>query len=38
MLQQLKLKKHVIHGDGSCLYRAIAHQAGFIERATKVTL
>ena len=37
MLKQLKLKEHVIRSDGSCLhvYHAIAHQAGFIERASK---
>ena len=31
VLKQLKLKEHVIRGDGSCLYHAIVHQAGFIE-------
>ena len=31
VLTQLKLAKHKICGDGSCLYHAIAHQAGFIE-------
>ena len=35
MLKQLKLKEHVLRGDGSCLYHAIAHQAGFIERASQ---
>ena len=35
MLKQLKLKEHVIRGDGSCLYHAIVHQAGFIERASQ---
>ena len=30
VLQLLNLKKHSVNGDGSCLYHAIAHQAGFI--------
>ena len=35
VLKQLKLAQHTIHGDGSCLYHAIAHQAGFIKRASQ---
>ena len=27
LLQQLNVKKHVVKGDGSCLYHAVAHQA-----------
>jgi len=30
VLQWLQVVKHVIRGDGSCLYHAIAHQAGLI--------
>ena len=30
LLQQLNVKKHVVKGDGSCLYHAVAHQAGLI--------
>ena len=32
ILQQLNVSKHSVTGDGSCLYHAIAHQAGFISR------
>lgn len=35
VLTQLKLAQHKIRGDGSCLYHAIAHQAGFIEPASQ---
>ena len=30
VLKHLQLKRHVVKGDGSCLYHAIAHQAGLI--------
>ena len=30
VLQHLKLQKHVVRGDGNCLYHAVAHQAGLI--------
>lgn len=30
VLQHLHVVKHVVKGDGSCLYHAISHQAGFI--------
>ena len=30
VLKHLQLKRHVVKGDGSCLYYAIAHQAGLI--------
>ena len=30
VLKHLHLKRHVVKGDGSCLYHAIAHQAGLI--------
>ena len=35
VMQQLHVVKHVIKGDGSCLYHAIAHQAGFISSTCK---
>jgi len=35
VMQQLHVVKHRIKGDGSCLYHAIAHQAGFIPNASK---
>lgn len=35
VLQQLNVSKHPITGDGSCLYHAIAHQAGFINRSSR---
>ena len=34
VLQQLNVNKHSVTGDGSCLYHAIAHQAGFINRSS----
>ena len=34
-LQQLNVDKHSVTGDGSCLYHAIAHQAGFINRSSR---
>jgi len=30
VLQHLHVVKHVVKGDGSCLYHSISHQAGFI--------
>ncbi|XP_065895687.1 deubiquitinase OTUD6B-like [Dysidea avara] len=30
ILKHLQLKRHTVKGDGSCLYHAIAHQAGLI--------
>lgn len=30
VLKHLQLKRHAVKGDGSCLYHAIAHQAGLI--------
>ena len=27
-LEYLKLRRHSVKGDGSCLYHAVAHQAG----------
>jgi len=35
ILQQLNVSKHSVTGDGSCLYHAIAHQAGFINRNSR---
>ena len=35
ILHNLKSKKHSVYGDGSCLYHAIAHQAGFIDVNSK---
>jgi len=35
VMQQLHVIKHVIKGDGSCLYHAVAHQAGFISSSCK---
>jgi len=35
VMQQLHAVKHVIKGDGSCLYHTIAHQAGFISSNSK---
>jgi len=28
LLQQLQVRKHAVNGGGSCLYHAVAHQAG----------
>ena len=28
VLKEIGVKCHVVNGDGSCLYHAIAHQAG----------
>ena len=36
VLQQLNVKKHVVKGDGSCLYQAVAHQAGLISASCQV--
>jgi len=35
VMQQLHVTKHMIKGDGSCLYHAVAHQAGFISSSCK---
>ena len=35
VFQELKCKCHYVHGDGSCLYHAVAHQAGFIDETSK---
>ena len=35
VLQQLSLQKHSVYGDGSCLYHAIAHQAGFVDSSSR---
>ena len=34
VLKKLNLVTHVVHGDGSCLYHAVAHQAGFITKTS----
>jgi len=31
VLQKLHVGRHVVSGDGNCLYHAVAHQTGFIE-------
>ena len=31
LLQKLHVTRHVVNGDGNCLYHAIAHQARFID-------
>ena len=35
ILKQLNVSRHVIDGDGSCLYHAVAHQAGFIPKSSR---
>ena len=35
LLQKLKCKCHYINGDGSCLYHAVAHRAGLIDKTSK---
>ena len=35
VLQQLNVNKHSVTGDGSCLYHAIAYQAGFISNVLR---
>jgi len=35
VLQHLNIVKHVVKGDGSCLYHAISHQAGFIPSSSQ---
>jgi len=35
VMQKLHAVKHVVNGDGSCLYHAVAHQAGFITKYCK---
>ena len=34
ILKCLHLKRHVVKDDGSCLYHAIAHQAGLIKSSS----
>jgi len=34
VLQQLKLSRHTVNGDGSCLFHATAHQAGLIAKSS----
>ena len=34
-LGELSVKCHLINGDGSCLYHAVAHQAGFISKNSR---
>ena len=34
-LKQLNVIRHLIDGDGSCLYHAVAHQAGFIPKSSR---
>ena len=35
VMQQLHVVKHVVKGDGSCLYHAVAHKARFISRSSQ---
>ena len=35
LLSQLHVRKHLVKGDGSCLYHAVAHQAGLIPANSK---
>ena len=35
VLQHLHVAKHIVKGDGSCLYHAISHQAGLIPRTSQ---
>ena len=35
VLSQLNVVRHLIDGDGSCLYHAVAHQAGFIPKSSR---
>jgi len=35
VLQTLSVRKHSVIGDGSCLYHAIAHQAGLISKESR---
>ena len=35
VLQELHVKCYVVSGDGSCLYHAVAHQAGFISKSSR---
>ena len=35
VLKQLNVIRHLIDGDGSCLYHAVAHQAGFIPKSSR---
>ena len=34
-LKQLNVIRHLIDDDGSCLYHAVAHQAGFIPKSSR---
>ena len=35
VLKELSVKCHLVNGDGSCLYHAVAHQAGFISKNSR---
>ena len=35
VLHHMKSKKHLVYGDGSCLYHAVVHQAGFVDGNSK---
>ena len=35
VLKQLNVNRYLIDGDGSCLYQAVAHQAGFISKSSR---
>jgi len=35
VLKQLNVSRHLIDSDGSCLYHAVAHQAGFIPKSSR---
>ena len=35
VMKMLHVVKHVVEGDGSCLYHAVAHQAGLISNTCK---
>ena len=34
-MQELHVKCYLVSGDGSCLYHAVAHQAGFISKSSR---
>ena len=33
-IKKLNLVRHAVHGDGSCLYHPVAHQAGLITKTS----
>jgi len=35
VLRELSVKCHLVNGDGSCLYHAVAHQAGLISKNSR---